>query len=91
MSLGRCSCLRKHIQLRTYPEKTSSVLVESFLSEPSYPNNIPLTLAVKEVQELAKVVDKASDLHPLRLAIPSDCFCCLEEMIDLRQIGLQYT
>lgn len=29
-------------------------------------------------------MDKASDLHPLGLAIASDRLCCLEEMIDLR-------
>lgn len=66
-------------------------MLRKFLARPNYPNDIPLALAIKEVQELAEVVDKASDLHPLRLAISSDRLCCLEEMINLRQIGLHCT
>jgi hypothetical protein len=72
------------------PGKTKSV-PRNFSVGPIYPNDIPLTLAIEEIQELAEVVDEASDLHPLRLAITSDRFCCLKEMIDLRQIGLQCT
>lgn len=59
------------------------------LVEQMYPDDVPLALAPKEVQELSEVVDKASDLHPLRLAIAPNRFCCLEEMFDLRHIGLQ--
>lgn len=61
-----------------------SVLRTFVQVKPIHPNDIPLALTIKEVQKLAKVMDKASDLHPFGLTITSDCLRCLKKMVNLR-------
>ena len=55
----------------------------------TYADNIPLTLGAKEVEELAEIVNEARDLHPLRLAVPSDGLRRLQEVLNLREARLE--
>ena len=45
-------------------------------------------LGAEEVEQLAEVVHQPGDLHPLGLAVPTDSFGCLEEMLNLRELSL---
>lgn len=59
----------------------------------TYTNHVPLALAAKKVQQFTKVVDQTGNLHPLGLAIPSDGFGSLEQMLNLRErsLSMRYT
>lgn len=54
-----------------YPASLSAVYGADN-EEDTYTDDVPLALRAEDVEELAEVMDKARDLHPLRLAVPTD-------------------
>jgi hypothetical protein len=56
--------------------------------EETYTDNVPLAFTAKQVQQLTKVVDQTSNLHPFGLAVASDCLGSLKQMLNLRKLSL---
>lgn len=45
-------------------------------------------LGAEEVEQLSEVMNEAGDLHPLRLAVPTNGLCGLQEVLDLGELSL---
>jgi len=50
--------------------------------------NAPLRLTI-EAETFAEVVEKADEDHPARVAIATDGFGCLEQVLDLGEVGVR--
>ena len=66
-------------------------MIEGQANRKGIANDIPLALGIVEVEELAKVVDETSQLHPARTAISSHSLSSLEQVLDLAELGIGVT
>lgn len=51
-------------------------------------DRIPLTLGAEKVEQLAKIMYQARHLHPFRLAVFADRFGGLQQVLNLRNLGV---
>lgn len=64
-------------------------LIEATADGECVSDDIPLTLGVEEVEQLAQVVDETGQLHPAGLAVAADGLGGLQEVLDLGEAGVR--
>lgn len=68
--------------------RVDTALVKFGSYDESVPDGIPLTLGAEKVEQLAKIMYQARHLHPFRLAVFANCFGGLQQVLNLRNLGV---